>query len=568
MSNPTLQSLCESVDGAELMRHIGTLAQWIKLSGSDDEADSLRYIRGQLDTIGFRTRMLSHDAYISLPGTSRVRADNRVLPSITHSFSRAGEVSGKLVHVGAGNDADFTGRDLRGCIVLVDGIATPPVARRTSLAGAIGQLHVSPHEHLHEMCISPVWGNPSAETIAELPTTVVCSVLLSDGAALRDRMAQGEQPSVVLHAEVDTRWRKTPILEAELDAPNVGNDAPFVLFSGHHDTWYYGVMDNGSANATMLEVSRLCAAQSDRWKRGLRLCFWSGHSHGRYSGSTWYVDENWDELDRRCAVHINIDSPGAQGADILGNVGSMSPLRPLATEAIAAQTGQTLLGKRMSRGADQSFNGVGLPAIFGDISEPVPTPVGAHCWWWHTPADLTDKISEENLVRDTRIYVHAVWRLLTDAVLPLDYAEYAQDLLAELDRLRGALDGRLSLDCLVAEAMALRDDAARLAAYADRDPARTNRALTRMSRALVPVDYTSGDRFAHDPALAQPAWPTLQPLRDLAAATPGSDAAKFLTVSAIRARNRVVHALRQANAELNDCAPNLTETTPSDHFTQ
>ena len=550
MDNSFPQTLCDSVDGAALMRHVGALAQWIKLSGSKGEADSLRYVRAQLDAIGFRTRMLSHDAYISLPGTSRVQVDNAVLPSITHSFSRAGQVTGAIVHVGAGNDGDFAGRDLRGCIVLVDGIATPPVARRASRAGAVGQLHVSPHEHLHEMCISPVWGNPSAETMAELPSTAVCSVLLSDGAALRDRLARGENPSVVLHAEVDTGWRKTPILEAALDAPGADDDAPFVLFSGHHDTWYYGVMDNGTANATMLEVARLCGAQRDRWKRGLRLCFWSGHSHGRYSGSTWYVDEHWDELDRRCVTHINVDSPGADGADILGNVGSMSQLRALATEAIADQAGQTLLGKRMSRGADQSFNGLGLPAIFGDISEPVPTPVGAHCWWWHTPDDLADKISEQNLVRDTRIYVHAVCRLLTDPVLPLDYAAFAQDLLAELATLGSALAGRLPLDSLTAGATALRDHASQLASLAaradDATAARINRALMLMSRALVPVDYTSGDRFAHDPALAQPAWPSLQALRDLAATTPGSDSAGFATVSAIRARNRVVHALRQA----------------------
>ena len=203
----------------------------------------------------------------------------------------------------------------------------------------------------------------------------------------------------MLQAEVDTGWRKTPILEAELGAEG---DAPFVLFSGHHDTWYYGVMDNGSANATMLEVARLCVAQREQWQRGLRLCFWSGHSHGRYSGSTWYVDEHWDELDRRCVAHINVDSPGAEGADILENVGSMSELGALAAEAIETQAGQRLLGKRMSRGADQSFNGVGLPAIFGDLSEPVPTPVGAHCWWWHTPDDLADHISEKNLVRDTQ----------------------------------------------------------------------------------------------------------------------------------------------------------------------
>jgi hypothetical protein len=201
----------------------------------------------------------------------------------------------------------------------------------------------------------------------------------------------------------------------------------------------------------------------------------------------------------------------------------------------------------MSRGADQSFNGVGLPAIFGDISEPVPTPVGAHCWWWHTPDDLADKISEKNLVRDTRIYAHAVWRLLTDLILPLDYVAYAEDLLAELDQLRKALGERLPLDDLVAGAAALRDNAARLVSTGG-DAVRINRALMRMSRALVPVDYTSGDRFAHDPALAQPAWPTLQPLRALAATEPGSDAAKFLTVGAIRARNRVLHALRQANA--------------------
>jgi len=536
-----LQSLCGAVDGALLMRHIDEFARWIKLSGSEGEADSLRYVRARLDEYGFATQLLHHDAYISLPGRSLVQVDNAALRCITHSFSCAAPdgVRGRLVHVGAGSDADFAGRVVRGCIVLVDGIATPPVSLRASRAGAIGQLHISPHEHLHEMCISPVWGNPSAETVGELPSTVVCSVLLSDGATLRERLARGEQPSVMLQTEVDTGWRKTPILVADL---NVDNDAPFVLFSGHHDTWHYGVMDNGSANASMLEVARLCAGQRGQWQRGLRLCFWSGHSHGRYSGSTWYVDEHWDELDRRCVAHINVDSVGAEGADILGNVGSMSALGALATEAIETHSGQRLLGKRMSRGADQSFNGVGLPALFGDLSEPVPTPVGAHCWWWHTPDDLADKISEPSMVRDTRIYVHAVWRLLTDRILPLDFGAYAEELLAELERLRTALAERLSVDGLVEAAKALRESTVGLSG----DAVRVNRSLMRMSRALVPTDYTTGDRFAHEPALALPAWPTLQPLHALAGAPPGSDEARFLTVGAVRARNRLAHALREA----------------------
>ena len=558
MSDPRI--LCEHVDGAAMMRQLATLAQWMKLSGTADEAISLCYIQAQLDGLGFRTRMLHHDAYISLPGASTVTVDNATVPSITQSFSRGSEdggLTGRLEYVGAGDAADFAGRDLTGCIVLVDGIATPPVSRRATLAGAVGQLHISPHEHLHEMCISPVWGNPSSVTVGELPGTVVCSILPGAGDPLRERVRRGEQPRIVLRAEVDTRWRKTPILQADMDAPDV--DAPFILFSGHHDTWYHGVMDNGSANVAMLEVARLCASRREAWRRGLRLCFWSGHSHGRYSGSTWYVDENWDELDQRCAVHLNIDSPGARGADILGNVGSMAPLFPLAAEAIGAQSGQTLLGKRMSRGADQSFNGLGLPALFGDISEPPSSPIGAHCWWWHTPHDLLENIDEANQVRDTRIYVHALWRLLTDPVLPLDFAAHARDLLAELERLAGALGERFSLSGLMVAAETTRDLARALGARAlearatttgSAEAGKIDRALMHVSRALVPMDYTTGDRFTHDPALPVPAWASLAAIKALAATEIGSDAARFLTVDATRARNRVLHALRRANGVL------------------
>ncbi len=111
-----IAALCEAVSGASLMRHIGMFARWEKLSGSPGEAESLRYVREELDTLGFSTKLLMHDAYISLPGRSLVQVDNHVLPSITHSFSRssADGVRGELVHVGAGGDADFAGCDLRG----------------------------------------------------------------------------------------------------------------------------------------------------------------------------------------------------------------------------------------------------------------------------------------------------------------------------------------------------------------------------------------------------------------------------------------------------------------------
>jgi hypothetical protein len=199
-----------------------------------------------------------------------------------------------------------------------------------------------------------------------------------------------------------------------------------------------------------------------------------------------------------------------------------------------------------------SFWGVGIPSLFGSLSHQPPGPVKMRNplgWWWHTPHDLLDKIDEANLARDTRVFVRAIWRLLTDAVLPLDYASHASALLIELMGLSRKLGDRLSLAPLVQTAEALRQTAAAL----DGEPAAVNAALMAASRALVPVDYTSGDRFRHDPALPQLPWPVLDPIRALATAD-GADAIRFATVDAVRARNRMLYALQQAQRALETVA--------------
>ncbi|MDO9713683.1 M28 family metallopeptidase [Paracraurococcus lichenis] len=550
----TPRELAAQVDAALMMRNLTAIAGWTKLSGTPEEAESLRQIRGLLDGYGFRTTWLEHDAFISLPGAARVLVDDLPpLSALTHSMSRASPpegTAGRLVDVGAGTEADFArAGDVTGCILLAEGIASPAVAARAARAGATGQLHISPHEHLHEMCISPVWGSPSPVTLAELPTTVACTVAQADGMALRGRLGRGEVPRVVLHAEVDTGWRRTPILVAELDAPGAGPEAPFILFSGHHDTWYQGVMDNGAANMTMLEVARLCATRRDTWKRGLRLCFWSGHSQGRYSGSAWYADEHFSELDRRCAVHVNVDSTGGVGASVLAEAPAAAELAALAAEALQAETSAAHAGRRMGRNADQSFWGIGIPSLFSTFSEQPPGAVkmrNSLGWWWHTPDDLIDKIDPANLARDTQVYVHAIARLLTEDVLPIDHAAQAAGLAAELAKVApGCTVNGVPLDGLLAQVEALR--AAAAGPHADR-------ALMRASRALVPLDYTCGDRFVHDPALPLPPWPVLEPLRKLAASAPGTDAARLHAVEARCARNRIAVALAQATEVLGGTA--------------
>jgi hypothetical protein len=535
----------EEVSGPRMLADLAELARWVKLSGTKEEAESLGFVRRRLEEAGYRCTLLRHPAYIGLPGKAGVEVGSMGFDAITHSLSLPSPegrgLDAPLVDIGEGTEADFAGRDLAGTILLVDGIATPAVAARAARAGAVGQLHVSPNEHLYEMCVSPVWGSPSAETWDALPRTVVCTVSAADGAMARQALAAQPGLRAVLWARVDLGWRETPLLVAELDAPGAGPDDPFLLFSGHHDTWHHGVMDNGAANATMLEVARIAASHRAAWKRGLRLCFWSGHSHGRYSGSAWYADAHWEELAARCVAHVNVDSTGGIGASVLTNTGASYELWGLAADAIRAQGGQDYSGKRSGRSGDQSFWGIGIPAMFGTLSNQPPSALkmrNALGWWWHTPQDTIDKVDEANLVRDTRIFVHAVGRLLTDPALPLDYARHARALGAELSGLAARLGARLPLGALVARAEALAQAAA---------GPHPDAVLMRVARALVPMDYTAGDRFVHDSALPHPAWPVLQPIRDYAATAEG-DAAQPLRVGAVRARNRVAHALSEALA--------------------
>jgi hypothetical protein len=226
----------------------------------------------------------------------------------------------------------------------------------------------------------------------------------------------------------------------------------------------------------------------------------------------------------------------------------------------------------MSRAGDQSFWGIGIPSVFMGMGE---QPLGGadnvmgailggsnrkaagFGWWWHTPDDTLDKMDRDLLVRDTRVYVHTLWRVLTDRVLPLDYAAHAGTLGRELEALAAKLDGRLDLAPLLRRAKSFREKAAGLkerasSATSDAEAAQINAKLMAASRAMVPMDYTSGNRFEPDPALGQSAYPVLDPIRRLAALSDGSDAAKFANVAAKRAANRLAHALDEAVAGLSD----------------
>lgn len=595
-TNEGLNRLQDEVSGPGLMQTTTAIAQWVRNSGEPDELESFKWIEARLREYGYDTKLEHHRAYISLPGPARLEVDGRevVIEGISHAFAvptgaeglSACLVDGRAVASGAGGRAgqgvggpagSDAGADVSGALVLVDGMASGVSFKTWEGRGAIGQVHVH-DDHLHETSISPVWGNPDERGLEQMPRTPSLAIRRADGERLRALLAEGPV-TVNIKTQSLTEWRPIPLLTAQLPGAPV---TPYLLLSSHVDSWYYGAMDNGSANATTLEVARILSGRRGSLGRGLRVAFWSGHSHGRFAGSAWYADQNWQDLYENCVAHVFVDSTGGMDATIVTEPPVMPQTHALAAEVVESLTGERFEGKRIGRFADQSFYGIGLNSIFGTLSEQDAAKssntisfktggrrAGGLGWWWHTPDDTVDKVDEAFLVRDTRIYLAAVHRLLTAPLLPFDYRPAIDEIIEAVGPRVETTKGHLDLRELVADLERARDAIrafhalleARCEGASDEFLGTANAALLRLSRHLVPIAFHEGGRFERDMAAPLVPVPALRELDVLARMEVGDVAAQPLATRLHRNVNRVRFGVRGAIRVAEEAARGLGDGT-------
>jgi hypothetical protein len=567
-----------SVSSERLISDTEAIARWVRLSGTEEERASFDYVEGVLGDLGLETTRHTGWAYISLPERAELTVEGTEVPAITHSMAPETPEGGMelpLVYAGSGTWEDYSGKDVRGKAVLVEGIAIPGKARAAEEAGAAACVFANADEHVHEMIVSTLWGSPTPETRRDLPRVPMVSVGAAGAKILRESLEGPTPPTVRLTTRIFTGWKEIPTLVAELD----GTEEPekFVLFSGHIDSWHYGAMDNGSANALMLEVLRVLLPHRERLRRSLRLAFWSGHSHGRYAGSAWYADNFWEELHENCVLHLNTDSPGGRGATVLTEGQAMAETRGVAADAIRALTGEEFRGSRFGRSGDQSFMSLGIPSLFMFVSEQPPgqdasagdvaallggpgAKGGGVGWWWHTTEDTPDKLDPEFLARDARIYAVVAHRFLSETVLPLDVRASAEELLGHLRNWSEKAGERFDLSSVVSRAEEVAELAdrfqRRLEAARENDRSEVaqelNEAVRRVELGLVRLNYARSDPFDHDPAVPQPPVPLLAPIDRLLLTDRGSDEEREITTVLVRRRNRVMHELAQVGMNLRN----------------
>lgn len=562
-----MENIREAVDREALGRHLLWFGTTRRDTGGPGEEAAARYIAGEMERLGIPVTVHEFDAFLSYPRQAVlevVGAGHEEFRCVTHSFAASTPLEGVELTLTFRQHGDEGG--VAGQAVLLEGLCEPGPVYRYGKAGAGALIFSNRDSVIHNMIATTIWGTPTPDQLDRLPTLPVVSINRADGDRLRELLAQGEV-RVRVTTRVETGWFRSKLPEVRI--PGAEEPDLFTLVGAHYCAWDVGVTDNATGDTLLMEMARLLWERRASLKRSVRICWWPGHSHGRYSGSTWYADTFFDDLSRGAIAYHNIDSPGVRGATWYVCRHTTAEMEGFAQSVIEQVTGQADAPiHRPGRAADQAFLAGGVASFscypFLPDGHPDKRPWTGGCagaWWWHTPEhDTLDKASLDVLALDTAVSTSAVLELSTRPVLPLNHAAVARQIrtyLAELGAEQAA-----HLDVSQALSRAGRLEALTEGLEAERQRAteaqrcqELNRVLLALSRVLLPVMYSKGGRFTHDPADLVPpqhnrprnVFPGLAAAFSLAAAA-GSSEYGFLRTQVVRELNRVCAALDDALA--------------------
>ena len=540
------EDILAAVDAVRLMDSVRAICTGERLS-NEAEVRSFDVLEKLFTDAGCRVTREALPGYVSTPEGAAFEAGGIAYEVLTHPMTPSADgLEADLVYVPVDRTGSASAEEVSGRIVLTDGLAMEPVVRALEDRGAAGVVFIT-GEEIHNMIVSRVWGSPTPETLHDYVGIPVASLSFAGG-TLPARLS----------TRVESRWTEIPVITAEIR----GADEDFVMVTGHVDSWGLGALDNASGNACAVELARILAPLASDMRRSVRFVLWSGHSHGRYAGSTAWCDAHFEELERHCLLNVNSDCLGGHGATVMTESPAMASTRGLARTALREAAGVTdWRGCRFSRSCDQSFWGAGVPSIFSQVSEQPPFEgaaadafgkmfgsgrTGGFGAWWHTRTDTPDKLDPENLARDVRVFASVLAHALFDERLPVDAAAEVLELRDELKAWQEKAGDSLDLSEVLAR-LDLLAEALKAAARSD-DPKRFEKRSRRVLSEIIPLAYVEGSVYSHDEALRAPPVPMLRLVDELATLSGHERNAALVSL------RRVVNRLKAGAARALDVA--------------
>jgi Peptidase family M28/PA domain len=571
-----IKEILDEVSADRAHEHIVNISKKVpqRLAGSPELKWMAHYTRDAMEAAGVPATVYDLDALVSFPGTASLKLvapearELRCLPFCHIKSTDAKGIEGELVFVGAGTEKDYEGKDVRGKITLSELSYSPPRQEKErigSAKGAIGHVMMnwgpSDCEIIAYGSVKGVWGNPTPETIKNMPTTPCVTVSRKTGEMLRDMCKKGNV-RVWLSAQCPEEWRTTQITIGRLEGTEEPDKA--ILIGGHMDAWGGGVSCNAVGNAAVLELARAFAKHRDKVKRSVWFTLWSGHETGTMTGSTWFCDHFWDELDLKALTYINVDSPGLVGATEYNTRSSSELLRFHKEVEAKMLPGVHCRRVRLTRIGDMSFVGLGVPTLSPRIAyseEQVKAWNGADLGPWHHADEMTlETVDMKVLQKDLGVYVGLVGRMSNEPVLPYDFTPVGQEMVKRLDELAPKAPKEFGLEELQARARRFSEFAVQLEKRVQvlrekekwplsKDAMAANRSLMRLARILnAPTSAVNGkwDQDIYGLSTLRTVFPSLYPIEELAKMNPEALEARTLQTRLMRNRNWIGDCLKDA----------------------
>lgn len=220
-------------------------------------------------------------------------------------YSRSANVRAALVDVGAGvAESDYAGRDVRGELVLADGVLSQVQHLAIERHGAAGIVSDMPNQRTAWFGLDPTlirWGHMDA-------TEPGFAFMVSSAAAqaLRRQMARG---AVTLEAKVEASVAPGHWTVVTATIPGTDAGAGEIVFSCHLDHQRPGANDNASGCVSILETARVLqqligSGQLPRPRRTIRF-LWGPEIEG-----TMAFLASHPELRRSMRGNIHMDMVG------------------------------------------------------------------------------------------------------------------------------------------------------------------------------------------------------------------------------------------------------------------
>ena len=547
------EKISSEISVERMMKDIETFSHLERYTGSEDGERAAEIIAQRMEELGIPVKRENYRIYRSLPGKASLKimihGSEKTIALTPYVYSGTAEnLKADLVFDEKSlcktdqKEMESRMKSFKNKIVLTykSSFSFACAAKR---AGALAILTIWKADLAHHGTLGGVWGTPEPEDLEyhypRIPFVEICK---SDGEEIQKLLENSTATvSACLQVEMDDQVLPSMMPVARLE----GKSKKFVLVSGHYDSWYEGVTDNGVANAMMMELARVFRENQENLKRSIVFAWWSGHSDGRYSGSTWYYDQHWEELKENCVVHINLDICGCKGSDLVGFNTSMLEGEAFDKEFLEKYNDEEPIPPvPMARFADQTFWGADVPfAIMPKFGKK-----GEFFYWWHTKEDSFDKVDSKIVSRDTDVIAELMVIFAQCKRLPADMTGFLTIMENRLQMIEKETSEDFELSSMwpvFEKLQKTMEQFANALENRQEDDENMDDYVLRIAGELVRITYTAGSQYHQDPATEEPMFPGLSIAMGLTPENTSPDYYLAVQTRFVRQRNRLIGQMKQ-----------------------